>query len=81
MTPDGTHKMPDGLAYIETDTCNFFAQTNTVETYNDFKTTDSFSVSVDGKFKIASGSYSQKDIKIREEIYNNNMTVSELMSW
>ena len=77
MTPDGAYKLPDNLAYIETDTCNFFAQTNTAETYADYKTTDSFSLSVEGKFKVIGGSYSQKDEKIREEIYNYKMSVSE----
>ena len=77
MTPDGAYKLPDNLAYIETDTCNFFAQTNTAETYADYKKTDSFSLSVEAKFKVIGGSYSQKDEKIREEIYNYKMSVSE----
>lgn len=65
------------LTYIETDTCNFFAQSNTAETYVDYKTTDSFSFSVEAKFKVIVGSHSKKDEKIREEIYNYKMSVSE----
>lgn len=77
MTPDGVYKLPDGVAYIDSNSCDFFAQTNTAETYSDYKTTDTFSVEANAKFKVVSGSYSSKDTKIREEIYNNKMTISD----
>lgn len=76
MTPDGSNKIPDDVAYIDTNSCDFFAQTSTQESYSDYKSSDTFTVSANAKFKIVGGSYTRKDSKIREEIFNNKMTIS-----
>lgn len=76
-TPDGEFKLPDGVAFIETDICNFYAETSSTETYNEFKTSDTTSLSIDGKYKVFSASYSQKETKVREEMFNNKKSISK----
>jgi hypothetical protein len=76
-TYDGKYQVPDGLAWLDTNTCNLFATTETSDSYSQYKTTDTSSFSLEGSYSMVSGSLTSTETQVREQIFNQKNVVSK----